>query len=74
MSLKQADKIAQSPGGEDTKAWEVHWVPIFSRFAVDLVKMAKVGPGQLVLDVGTWTGIAAFQAAKATIGKRFDRN
>jgi ubiquinone/menaquinone biosynthesis C-methylase UbiE len=65
MSLERADKIAQNLWDQDVKAWEAHWVPIFGRFARDLVEMAYIADGQLVLDVGTGTGVAAIEAARA---------
>jgi ubiquinone/menaquinone biosynthesis C-methylase UbiE len=64
MSLERADKIAQELWDQDVRAWEAHWVPIFGRFARDLVKMAGIVDGHLVLDVGTGTGVAAIEAAR----------
>ena len=65
MSLEQADRIVQALWDEDVKSWQMHWVPIFSKFAHDLVTIAQISDGQLVLDVGTGTGIAAIEAAKS---------
>lgn len=64
MTVEEADRIRQGLWDEDVGAWEVHWVPIFRRFAHDLVGTARVSRGQIALDVGTGTGIAAFEAAK----------
>jgi ubiquinone/menaquinone biosynthesis C-methylase UbiE len=62
--MVQADKILQELWDKDVKAWDKWWVPIFRKFASDLVSGAKVRRGQIVLDVGTGTGVAAIEAAK----------
>ncbi|MGP8069046.1 MAG: class I SAM-dependent methyltransferase [Candidatus Bathyarchaeia archaeon] len=69
MTVEEADRIRQGLWDEDVEAWEVHWVPIFRRFAQDLVGAARISKGQIALDVGTGTGIAAFKAARV-VGQR----
>jgi len=69
MAVEEADRIRQGLWDEDVEAWETHWVPIFRRFAHDLVGAAGISRGQIALDVGTGTGIAAFEAARA-VGQR----
>ena len=49
---------------EDAGAWRRYWVPIFRRFAEDLIFDSGLSQGQLVLDIGTGTGVAAFEAAR----------
>jgi ubiquinone/menaquinone biosynthesis C-methylase UbiE len=65
LTIEQADGVMQQFWNKDVKAWQTHWVPVFRRFAHDLVLDAHICPGQLVLDVGTGTGAAAFEAAKS---------
>lgn len=62
--IAQVDKILQELWDKDVKAWNKWWVPIFRRFASDLIFDAKLRRGQIVLDVGTGTGVAAIEAAK----------
>lgn len=62
--MLQADHVLQGLWNQDIDAWEKWWVPIFRKFAHDLVIDAKIRPGQIVLDVGTGTGVAALEAAK----------
>ncbi|MFI5450199.1 MAG: class I SAM-dependent methyltransferase [Candidatus Bathyarchaeia archaeon] len=64
MTVEEADRIRQGFWDEDVGAWEVHWVPIFRRFARDLVAAAGISRGQVALDLGTGTGIAALEAAR----------
>lgn len=71
MSIEQADSVVQQLWDEDVKAWQAHWVPVFRIFAHDLISDAGICPGQLVLDVGTGTGIAAFEAAKCATPEGF---
>ncbi len=66
MSLERADEIVRGLWEEDAKTWEVYWVPIFRRFAHDLLLDSRVSRGQLVLDIGTGTGVAAFEGARLT--------
>jgi len=64
MELERAEQIVIELWDEDVKAWQLYWVPIFRRFAHDLILDSEVSPGQIVLDIGTGTGIAAFEAAR----------
>ena len=64
MDVQQADQVLQGLWNQDVEAWEKWWVPIFRKFARDLVLNAKIASGQVVLDVGTGTGVAALEAAR----------
>jgi len=64
MNVEEAEEIVQGLWDLDVSAWNTHWVPIFRVFSQELVRKAQLHPGQLILDVGTGTGIAAFVAAK----------
>lgn len=69
MTIEEADRIRQSFWDKDVGAWELHWVPIFRRFARDLVRDAAISRGQLALDLGTGTGVAALEAVRI-VGRR----
>ncbi len=71
MAVEEADRIRQGLWDEDVEAWETHWVPIFRRFAHDLVAAARLSSGQIALDIGTGTGIGAAEAAKVVGRKGF---
>jgi len=64
MDISQAEKIVEELWDLDVTPWRNHWVPIFRKFSQELIRSAKLKPGQLILDVGTGTGIAAFESAK----------
>ena len=64
MEIDYAEKIAEEIWDLDVTPWTKHWVPIFQKFSQELIRNAQLSPGQLILDVGTGTGIAAFVAAK----------
>ena len=64
MNLEQAEQIVMNLWGEDGGAWRRYWAPIFRRFAKDLILDSGLSQGQLVLDIGTGTGVAAFEAAR----------
>jgi SAM-dependent methyltransferase len=64
MNVLQADHVLQGLWNQDIDAWKKWWVPIFRKFARDLALYVKVTPGQVVLDVGTGTGVAALAVAK----------
>jgi ubiquinone/menaquinone biosynthesis C-methylase UbiE len=69
LNIKEADAILQELWDKDVKPWDEHWVPVFRRFARDLVTDAHVSTGQVVLDIGTGTGVAAMEAVKRTKSK-----
>ena len=62
MDIEKADAILQKLWDRDAAAWREHWVPVFRKFACDLVGYANLKTGQVLLDVGTGTGIAAIDA------------
>jgi len=64
MNLEQAEQIVMNLWDADAGAWRKYWAPIFRRFAADLVLDSGISQGQLVLDIGTGTGVAAFEAAR----------
>lgn len=64
MNLEQAEQIVMSLWDEDAGAWRRDWAPIFRRFAKDLIFDSALNQGQLVLDIGTGTGVAAFEAVR----------
>jgi ubiquinone/menaquinone biosynthesis C-methylase UbiE len=64
LKVNEADRILQELWDQDVEAWDLHWVPIFRRFAHDLVIDAHISVGHAVLDVGTGTGVAAMEAVK----------
>lgn len=64
MSLERADEVVRNLWRQDVRAWDRYWVPVFRRFAHDLVLDANASPGQILLDIGTGTGVATFEAAK----------
>jgi ubiquinone/menaquinone biosynthesis C-methylase UbiE len=60
----EADSVLKSLWDQDAVAWDRYWVPIFRLFARDLVKKASLSRGDVVLDLGTGSGVAAFEAGK----------
>ena len=64
MDIMHAEEVAQELWDLDVIPWNKHWAPVFRNFSRQLVREAQLSPGQLVLDIGTGTGIAAFEAAK----------
>lgn len=64
MSLQHADDIVKELWDRDVKAWQTYWVPIFRKFARHLILDARISSSQIVLDIGTGTGVAAFEAAR----------
>jgi ubiquinone/menaquinone biosynthesis C-methylase UbiE len=64
LNVGEADRILQDLWNRDAMAWDTYWVPIFRRFAHDLVTDAHISVGQVVLDLGTGTGIAAMEAVR----------
>lgn len=66
MEVAEADRILQELWDKDVRAWDTYWVPIFRKLAHDLVSDAHISVGNIVLDVGTGTGVAAVESAKHT--------
>jgi len=64
MNFKYAEKVAQELWNLDVVPWNKYWVPVFRKFAKELVRQAQLTPGHIILDVGTGTGTAAFEAAR----------
>jgi ubiquinone/menaquinone biosynthesis C-methylase UbiE len=64
LEVAEADRIVRELWDKDVKAWDVYWVPIFGRFAHDLVSDANISTGKVVLDIGTGTGVAAIEAVR----------
>jgi len=50
---------------QDAIAWNRYWVPIFKLFARDLVEDASPGREDVILDLGTGSGVAAIEVCKA---------
>jgi len=65
MSLTEADSVMRSLWDRDAGVWDRYWVPVFSLFARDLVADASLLPGDVVLDLGTGSGVAAIEACRA---------
>jgi ubiquinone/menaquinone biosynthesis C-methylase UbiE len=64
LNVQKADAILSELWDKDVRAWQKGWVPVFQKFAHDLAVDAKLKTGQIVLDIGTGTGIAANCAVK----------
>ncbi len=64
MDVEEADRILQELWDKDVQAWDHYWVPIFRKFARDLVIDSRISTGNVVLDIGTGTGAAAAEIAK----------
>jgi ubiquinone/menaquinone biosynthesis C-methylase UbiE len=64
LEVAEADRILRELWNKDAKAWDTYWVPIFRKFAHDLVSDARISAGNVVLDVGTGTGVAAMEAVR----------
>ena len=62
----EADAVLKALWDQDAVAWDRYWVPIFRLFARDLVKDASPSVGDVVLDLGTGSGVAAIEVSKAT--------
>jgi ubiquinone/menaquinone biosynthesis C-methylase UbiE len=65
MLLIEADSVLESLWNQDAVAWDNYWVPVFRLFARDLVKSASPSLGDVVLDLGTGSGVAAIEVCKA---------
>jgi ubiquinone/menaquinone biosynthesis C-methylase UbiE len=64
ISLANADSVAKSLWESDARAWDKYWVPIFSLFAKQLVLVSSPRPGDVILDVGTGSGLAVRELCK----------
>jgi ubiquinone/menaquinone biosynthesis C-methylase UbiE len=64
VSRAEADSIARSFWESDARAWDRYWVPIFSLFARQLVLVSSSSPGDVILDVGTGSGLAVRELCK----------
>jgi ubiquinone/menaquinone biosynthesis C-methylase UbiE len=60
----EADSVLKSLWDQDAAAWDRYWVPIFRLFARDLARDASPSPGDVVLDLGTGSGVAAIEVTK----------
>jgi ubiquinone/menaquinone biosynthesis C-methylase UbiE len=65
MSLMEADSVLESLWDQDAAAWDRYWVPIFRLFAIDLIRDSSPSPGDVILDSGTGSGVAAIEVSKA---------
>jgi ubiquinone/menaquinone biosynthesis C-methylase UbiE len=65
ITLTEADSVMESLWDQDAVAWDRYWVPIFRLFAEDLLRIASPSPGDVVLDLGTGSGVAAIEASGA---------
>ena len=61
----EADSVLKLLWDQDAIAWDRYWVPIFRLFARDLVKDISPSRGDIVLDLGTGSGVAAIEVSKA---------
>lgn len=66
MSLAEADSVDRSLWESDALAWDRYWVPIFSLFARQLALVSSPSPGDVILDVGTGSGLAVRELCKTT--------
>ena len=66
MSLAEADSVVRSLWESDALAWDRYWVPIFSAFARQLALVSSPSPGDVILDVGTGSGLAVRELCKTT--------
>jgi SAM-dependent methyltransferase len=64
MSLAETDSVARSLWESDALAWDKYWVPIFSLFAKQLAFVSAPLPGDVILDVGTGSGLAVRELCK----------
>jgi ubiquinone/menaquinone biosynthesis C-methylase UbiE len=65
MPLMEADSVLKSLWDQDAAAWDRYWVPIFRSFARDLVGDSSPSRGDVILDLGTGSGVAAIEVSKA---------
>lgn len=65
MPLVEADSILESLWERDAVVWDRYWVPVFRLFARELIRSASPSPGDLILDLGTGSGVAAIETSKS---------
>jgi ubiquinone/menaquinone biosynthesis C-methylase UbiE len=65
IPLTEADSVLKLLWDQDAVAWDRYWVPIFRLFARDLVKDTSPSRGDVVLDLGTGSGVAAIEVSEA---------
>jgi ubiquinone/menaquinone biosynthesis C-methylase UbiE len=66
MAPAKADSVAKSLWESDALAWDRYWVPIFSLFAKQLALVSSPSPDDVILDVGTGSGLAVRELRKTT--------
>lgn len=66
MPLAETDSVVKSLWESDAHVWDRYWVPIFSLFAKQLVLVSSPSPGDVILDVGTGSGLAVRELCKTT--------
>jgi ubiquinone/menaquinone biosynthesis C-methylase UbiE len=64
MTHVKADSLAKSLWESDALSWDRYWVPIFSLFAKQLALISSPSSGDVVLDVGTGSGLAVRELRK----------
>ena len=64
MMPAKTDSVASALWESDALVWDRYWVPIFSIFARELVLVSSPSPGDVILDVGTGSGLAARELRK----------
>jgi len=65
ITLTEADSVQESLWEQDAVPWDRYWVPVFKLFAKDLVRVASPSSGDVVLDLGTGSGVAAIEVCMA---------
>ena len=66
LPLAKADSVAKSLWESDAGAWDRYWVPIFALFATQLALVCSPSPGDVILDVGTGSGLAVREICERT--------
>ena len=66
ISLAKTDSVAKSLWESDALSWDRYWVPIFSLFGRQLALVSSPSPSDIVLDVGTGSGLAVRELCKTT--------
>jgi len=66
IPLAKADSVNESLWESDALVWDKYWVPIFSLFAKQLALVSSPSPADVILDVGTGSGLAVREICKTT--------